>query len=95
MRAPPPRRAGGCSLLPDGSIPSLAARPLTSQVTSGSSERGATRLGHEHRRRRGRRTSAPVAASQGRAASPPGRKVGWARLVDDQGLIAIGVDRSV
>ena len=26
---------------------------------------------------RGRRTSAPVAASQGRAASPPGRKVGW------------------
>ena len=62
---------------PDGSIPSLAARPLTSQVTSGSSERWATRLGHEHRRRRGRRTSAPVAASQGRAASPPGRKVGW------------------
>ena len=72
-----PRRAGGCSLLPDGSIPSLAARPLTSQVTSGSSERWPTRPGHEHRRRRGRRTSAPVAASQGRAASPPGRKVGW------------------
>ena len=72
-----PRRAGGCSLLPDGSIPSLAARPLTRQVTSGSSERWPTRLGPEHRRRRGRRTSAPVAASQGRAASPPGRKVGW------------------
>ena len=29
------------------------------------------------RRRRGRRTRAPVAASHGRAASPPGRKVGW------------------
>ena len=62
---------------PDGSIPSLAARPLTSQATSGSWERGATSLGHEHRRRRGRRTRAPVAASHGRAASPPGRKVGW------------------
>ena len=43
----PPVAAHG----PDGSIPSLAARPLTSQVTSGSSERWATRLGHEHRRR--------------------------------------------
>ena len=40
-----PRRAGGCSLLPDGSIPSLAARPLTPQVTSGSSERWPTRPG--------------------------------------------------
>ena len=62
---------------PDGSIPSLAARPLTRQATSGSWERWARSLGHKHRRRRGRRTRAPVAASHGRAASPPGRTVGW------------------
>ena len=62
---------------PDGSIPDWAARPLTRQATSGSWERGATSLGHEHRRRRGRRTRAPVAASHGRAASPPDRKAGW------------------
>ena len=61
---------------PDGSIPSLAARPLISQATSGSWERGATSLGHEHRRSRGRRTSASEAASHGRAASPPDRKAG-------------------
>ena len=79
-RVPQQRRAGGApvaSLGPDGSIPSLAARPLISQATSGSWERWATSLGHEHRRRRGRRTSAPVAASHGRAASPPSRKAGW------------------
>ena len=62
---------------PDGSIPDWAARPLTRQATSGSWERWATSLGHEHRRRRGRRTRAPVAASHGRAASPPDRKAGW------------------
>ena len=62
---------------PDDAIPDWAARPLTSQATSGSWERGATSLCHEHRRSRGHRTSAPVAASHGRAASPPGRKAGW------------------
>ena len=64
-RVPQRRRAGGAPVAshgPDGSIPDWAARPLTSQATSGSLERGATSLGHEHRRRRGRRTSAPVAA---------------------------------
>ena len=80
---------------PDGSIPDWAARPLTRQATSGSWERWATSLCHEHRRSRGRRTRAPDAASHCRAASPPDRKAGWRASVDDQGLIAIGVDRSV
>ena len=80
---------------PDGSIPSLAARPLTSQVTSGSSEK----VGHAPRPR------APAAAwpaherPGGRVPGPcrlaTGQEGRVARLVDDQGLIAIGVDWSV
>ena len=61
-RAPQRRRARGAPLAshgPDGSIPGWAARPLTRQATSGSWERGATSLCHEHRRSRGRRTRAP------------------------------------
>ena len=95
---PQRRRAGGAPVTshgPDDSIPSMAARPLTRQATSGSWERWATSLCHEHRRSRGHRTRAPDAASHCRAASPPGRKVGWRASVDDQGLIATGVDRSV
>ena len=56
---PQRRRAGGAPVTshgPDDSIPSLAAKPLTSQATSGSWERGATSLCHEHRRSRGRRS---------------------------------------
>ena len=81
---------------PDGSIPSLAARPWISQATSGSWERGATSLCHEHRRRRGRRTRAPVAASHGRAASPPGRKAVWldARGEDGPGPLVGTVQRA-
>ena len=94
---PQRRRAGGAPVAshgPDGSIPDWAARPLTSQARSRSWERWATSLCHEHRRRRGRRTSAPVAAS---TAVPPRHLAGSrvARIVDDTGLSAIGVDRSV
>ena len=38
---------------------------------------------------------APRLPPHGRAASPSGRKAGWRASVDDQSLIAIGVDRSV
>ena len=56
---PQRRRAGGAPVTshgPDDSIPSLAAKPLTSQATSGSWERGAMSLCPEHRRSRGRRS---------------------------------------
>ena len=70
------RRAGGFSRT-RWLDPRLGRETVDQPGQSRSWERWATSLCHEHRRRRGRRTSAPVAASHGRAASPPGRKAGW------------------
>ena len=68
------QRAYSCLVAAEGLCTNA---PLTSQATSRSWERWATSLCHEYRRSRGRRTRAPVAASHGRSASPPGRKAGW------------------
>ena len=82
MRAPPPRRAGGCSrtrwldpILGRETVDQPGHIGLIGEV------------GHAHERPGGR-VPGPCRLATGQE----GRV---ARIVDDQGLIAIGVDRSV
>ena len=78
-------------------IPHKARAPRVRPCRSASSASPAPRCGMASRTPISRAfpTTAPVAASHCRAASPPGRKAGLRSIVDDEGMTAIGVNRPV